>query len=387
MPGCHSQLRTFGPGSAYRRARGWAVLLWLVGLLLVVELTFYYSAAAGLHGEELNNFRVGVNRPLLPHELPEPSPLSEHRRWLDDWSQQLLAESSSPLQSWGDESADDREGSGGRVLQVDFQTPAGPPPQPAAEPWTWQVMPSGLLYSSYLAGNKEPRFAAQWNRDRRLGPVWDTAIGGRLGLLRYGTTDPILPSGWQIDMEGGFQARLDPTGDSMPLTAVDFRIGVPITWANGPWQFKTGYYHVSAHLGDEYLLAHPTAQRLNYVRDAAMLGVGYYWTEMLRLYGEVAYAASVSDGAEPWEFQFGVDYAPAGDTGLRGAPFAAFNAHLREEVGFGGNLVFQFGWAWRQVPRGPLFRAGLQYYSGKSGQYEFYDQNERLIGWGLWADF
>ncbi|MEX0867813.1 MAG: DUF1207 domain-containing protein [Pirellulales bacterium] len=321
------------------------------------------------------------------HAATEPPPQPEHRQWLDDWSRQLLAESPSPSHPWLDEPDDNLHGDGGQVAAVDFQTTVGPPPPRADEPWTWQVMPSGLLYSSYLAGTKEPRFAAQWNRDRRLGPVWDTAIGGRLGILRYGTTDPILPSGWQVDLEGGFQARLDPTEDSMPLTSVDFRIGVPITWANGPWQFKTGYYHVSAHLGDEYMLMHPTAQRLNYVRDAAMLGVGYYWTEMLRLYCEVAYAASVSDGAEPWEFQFGVDYAPAGDTGLRGAPFAAFNAHLREEVGFGGNLVIQFGWAWRHDPRGPLFRAGLQYYRGKSGQYEFYDQSERLFGWGLWADF
>ena len=25
------------------------------------------------------------------------------------------------------------------------------------EPWTWQLLPAGLMYKSYLAGNREPR--------------------------------------------------------------------------------------------------------------------------------------------------------------------------------------------------------------------------------------
>lgn len=257
----------------------------------------------------------------------------------------------------------------------------------AHHPWSLQVMPTGLMYRSYLAGVKEPRFASVWTRDSQLGHLWDTALGGRLGLLRYGTLDTVFPEGWQIDLEGGSQARLDPYGYSTPLLSVDFRVGVPITFARGRWQFKTGYYHISAHLGDEYLLMNPDARRLNYVRDAIMLGVGCFVTERLRLYAETAYAVGVDDGAEPWEFQFGADWAPARDTGIRGAPFFAVNGHLREEVDFGGNLVVQTGWAWRRLPRGSLFRVGLQYYQGKSEQYEYYDRSEKRFGWGMWADF
>ena len=35
----------------------------------------------------------------------------------------------------------------------------------------------------------------------------------------------------------------------------------------------------------------------------------------------------------------GADWAPACNTGLRGAPFVALNGDLREEVDFGGNFV------------------------------------------------
>jgi hypothetical protein len=31
-----------------------------------------------------------------------------------------------------------------------------------------------------------------------------------------------------------------------------------VTYGRGRWQFKTGYYHISAHLGDEFLLMNPS---------------------------------------------------------------------------------------------------------------------------------
>lgn len=265
--------------------------------------------------------------------------------------------------------------------------PPGKPSGPADDKWTLQVMPLGLMYRCYLAGAKEPRFASYWNTEKDLGEMWDTALGGRLGLLRYGTQDAVHPEGWQVDLEGGAQTRLDPNAHSSPLLAADFRIGVPLTWAKGRRQLKTGYYHLSSHLGDEYILMNPGARRLNYSRDALLLGVGYFWTERLRLYSETAYAVRANDGAEPWEFQFGADWAPAHDTGLCGAPFAALNGHLREEIRFGGNFVVQAGWAWRRFPRGSLFRIGFEYFNGKSDQYEFFDRSEQRFGWGLWADF
>jgi hypothetical protein len=248
-------------------------------------------------------------------------------------------------------------------------------------------MPLGLLYRSYLAGAKEPRFATTWSNEPDLGDVWDAALGGRIGLLRYGTQDPIFPEGWQLDLEGGCQARLDPNDNSNALLSVDFRVGLPLTYARGPWQFKTGYYHISSHLGDEFLLMFPNARRLNYTRDSVMLGVGWFLTEQFRVYAETAYALSANDGAEPLEFQYGFDWAPAQNTGALGGPFFACNAHLREEVDFGGNIVLQTGWAWRQFPRGALFRVGLQYFKGRSDQYEYFDRNEERFGWGIWTDY
>jgi len=247
-------------------------------------------------------------------------------------------------------------------------------------------MPDGLIYRSYMAGVKEPRFASVWSSEKDAGSVWDVALGGRLGLLRYGTTDSARPEGWQVDVEGGVFARLDPNAFSTPLIAADFRMGLPFTYAQGPWHFKLAYYHISSHLGDEFLLENPGFTRINYVRDGVALGAGCHWTDAVRVYGEVGYAVGAGGGAEPMEFQFGADFSPP-HTAIWGSPFAAVNTHLRQEVDFGGNFVAQLGWQWRNGGSGRASRLGLQYYNGKNEQYEFFDDFERKLGLGLWVDY
>jgi hypothetical protein len=267
------------------------------------------------------------------------------------------------------------------------QSSAADTPQFAEQDWTWQVAPSGLIYRSYLAGVKEPRIGSTWTYDGEGNQFWDTTLGGRAAILRHGTTDPLFPDGWELDIEGAAMVRLDPAQTSTPVIGTDFRFGFPLTYGNGPWRTKIGYYHLSAHAGDEFLLLNPTFERINYVRESLVGGVSYYWTPDVRLYGEAGYAVSATGGAQPLEFQFGADYSPAQPTALYPVPFAAVNCHLREEVGFGGNVVVQAGCQWRGENGGHLFRTGMEYFNGKSPQFEFFDQSEQRLGFGLWYDF
>lgn len=121
------------------------------------------------------------------------------------------------------------------------------------ESWTWQFLPDGLLYKSYLAGNREPRFASQWVHVRDVGWMWDVALGARAGILRYGTTDVTWPEGVQVDIEGAAFPRVN-LDQNRDLETADFRFGVPLTMRQGPWQWKFGFYHLSSHLGNEYMV-------------------------------------------------------------------------------------------------------------------------------------
>ena len=166
-----------------------------------------------------------------------------------------------------------------------------------------------------------------------------------MGLLRYGTTDPSWPQGWQFDIEGSAQVRLDPD-ENLDLRSVDYRVGTPLTYAYGRHRLKLGYYHLCSHLGDEFLAAHPTfhasqfrprrldagLRLLRYRKSAAV------WRNGLCVSGRREQGMGI---------QFGFDYSPRRPTGIRGAPFFAVNGHFREELNYSGNFVLQAGWAWR----------------------------------------
>ena len=268
--------------------------------------------------------------------------------------------------------------------------------QPDAEPilladfpqnyWYWQLLPDGLIYRSYWASPREPRISTTFFKERDGRTLWDATLGGRVPLIRFGSGNTLHPQGWQLDAEGAAIVRLN-LDEERDVEASDFRFGFPITYGVNQWQFKFGYYHLSSHLGDEFIMRNnaPT-DRLNYVRDAINLGVSYYPISTVRLYAETAYAFFVAGGAQPWEFQFGLEYSKAGLTGARGTPFFAVNAHLREELDFGGDLSMQAGWLWRGRS-GHVLRTGVSYMNGKSTQYQFFRDSEQQIGFGLWYDY
>ncbi len=253
------------------------------------------------------------------------------------------------------------------------------------EPMSWQFAPTGLMYKSYLAGEREPRMESELSHERTHGWYWQATVGGRVGILRYGTDNSLWPQGWQLDVEGAAFPRLDLEHEE-DLVDCDYRGGLLSTTRQGPVETKFGYYHLSSHIGDEYLLRFPTFPRINYVRDSLIAGAAVYLNPSLRLYGEVGWAFREDGGARPWEFQFGADFSSPEPTGIAGAPFFAINAHLRQENNFSGNLSVQTGWQWRGRD-GHLVRTGMQYFNGMSDHYQFYYNFEEEIGWGLWYDY
>ena len=250
-------------------------------------------------------------------------------------------------------------------------------------PWTCQVLPDGLMYKNYLAGNEEARLGTQLYYSKQIGWTWDSNLGGHAGLIRYGTQDPAWPEGWQVDVEGVAVVRLDSTRS---LVSSDFRFGFPLTWREGPWEFKFGYYHVSSHLGDLYIQSHPGIERINYKREQLVLGVAYRPIPDLRIYSEANWAFCEDGGSQPWEFQFGIDYSPSQPNGYWGAPFAAVNTKLMEDVNYSGNFTVEAGWQWRG-PTGHTLRTGLEYFNGYSFQRQFYNDFQSFIGAGVWYDF
>jgi len=252
--------------------------------------------------------------------------------------------------------------------------------------WDWRFLPEGLLYHSYLAGEKEPRLSNTFFTESGGQTLWDSTLGWRVGLIRFGTTRGIQPEGLQIDVEGGTFLRVLPN-EGNDLQSIDFRAGIPLTWREGPFQAKVAAYHVESHVGDDYLAKHPGFVSNKYDRTAIVFGVGYFVFDSLRLYTEVGWGISGAGGDKPFEWQSGLEWSSPHATGLRGSPYFAANVHLREATYGSGSVNVLAGWQWRRSQSEHLFRVGLQYFGGKNNQYSFLQDNQQLFGFGVRYDY
>lgn len=254
--------------------------------------------------------------------------------------------------------------------------------------WKWQLLPAGLIYPSYLAGRKESRLGAVLTHEKDYGCLWDITLGGRVPLIRYGSGNPVQPEGFQIDLEGAALLRLD-FEKTRDLAATDYRAGIPLTYGTKYWQYKLAYYHISSHLGDNYIVDGYRVPPVNYVRDEIVLGISYRPICSVRLYGEAGWAFHRGKTTDPWEFQFGAEYSRPYIQNVnhwKGSPFAAINAHLFEELDFKGYLNTQVGWQWRG-PNNNLFRTGLEFFTGYDEQFQFHHRNVNKLGFLIAYDF
>lgn len=259
-------------------------------------------------------------------------------------------------------------------------------PSEGVEAWNWQLLPDGLLYKSYLAGEKEPRLSNSILYQSGGQTLWDTTLGWRVGLIRFGTPRAIQPEGFQLDVEGGTFMRSLP-GNGSYFQSMDIRAGLPLTWREGPFQTKLGVYHVESHVGDDFLAQNPGFVANGYSRTAFVGGFGYYLFDSLRLYSEVGWSFARSGGDRPWEWQSGLEWCTPDATGLRGAPYFAANVHLREATHGSGSVNVMAGWQWRRTRSDHLFRVGVQYFNGKNNQYSFLQDTQQLVGFGVRYDY
>ncbi len=250
----------------------------------------------------------------------------------------------------------------------------------------WVLLPDGLLWHSYLAGPQEPRISALLFGNDKGGYFSDATLGGRVGFLRYGTPGAHDPRGWQWDLEGAVITRMDLEKQE-DIESMDYRFGTELTWAEGPWAMKAGYFHISSHVGDEYLLRSPTFDRINYVTESLIWGASYKPSQPVRVYGEMAYAVHRSGGARPFQFQTGAEWTPPPKRARRLAPFAAANLGFFEATEFHMQTTLQAGWYFQGPQSDRRLRFGLQYGDGPTSQFEFFKRSEEYLGVGIWYDY
>lgn len=202
-----------------------------------------------------------------------------------------------------------------------------------------------VLFREFMADPRALIFSAAWRfNDEALFkntiPVsyYDTCV-----FYRWNNVWP-----WdgmlQIELQGALWADFNPLGDSSPLLNADYYVGVPLTYAVGPWAFRLRGYHISCHIGDEFLLQHPWFKRRNPSAEYLDFFVSWDFTPEIRFYGGVGWVPAMDEsfvqskwyaacGTELRLLRFGfVDECQR----IYGAPI--FGVHFRDCGDFGSRI-------------------------------------------------
>lgn len=169
---------------------------------------------------------------------------------------------------------------------------------------------STRLFPTMVANPQRVAYALSWRFD-------DDVVGKNAAFVSLGDHFPIfrwlgvgpVQGDLQVGIEGCAWAYFDMKGD-VNLFNTDYYVGIPLSYSFDNWAFRLRYYHTSSHLGDEYMVLHPTVTRLNPSMEAVDLFAAYDITNDLRVYGGVG-AVVRSDNTyklKRWYFEGGGDW-------------------------------------------------------------------------------
>ena len=80
-----------------------------------------------------------------------------------------------------------------------------------------------------------------------------------------------------------------------PLINADCYVGCAFTYAFCDWSFRLRYFHISSHIGDEYLLDHPDFDRYNPSSETLDFFVSNQLTDEIRWYAGGGFVLILND--------------------------------------------------------------------------------------------
>lgn len=247
----------------------------------------------------------------------------------------------------------------------------------------WGIwLPEGPpLFRPFIADPRQVTYSVGWRfNDRVLEKnVIPVSFGDIFPIFRW-CDIWCFRGDLELGIEGGVWAVFDPLHESAPLIDADYYVGFPLTYSFGNWSFRLRGYHISTHIGDEFLLNHPHFHRRNPSIEAFDFFVSNQFTQDIRLYAGIGWYACQDDsfrlgeiyfqgGFEMRLFEIGYrDYCNR----LYGVPFLAVNIYYQTHFRHHINSTFALGYEWGKVSglRRRL-RLQLEYHDGYSVDGQF----------------
>jgi hypothetical protein len=248
-----------------------------------------------------------------------------------------------------------------------------------------EFLPDKLVYQPYVADPRRPRFSVKWLRGEQGESHIDTAIGGYFPLLDLKRKSAPPDEKAQVAGFAGAWSRWD-VKENLDQIGTDFRVGLSLSYGEGPWAIRLQHFHESDHLGDE-LVIRTSRKRIEYRREDIGLGLSYKPDPQYRLYAEGGYGFFLGDPNKPWRAQVGAEWEGSAWFPLGGRPFAAVDLQTWEESKWDPNVNLQFGVLFWNERQSRSLRFSLDLYRGRDPLGEFLRDKLRYLALGFSLDF
>jgi hypothetical protein len=239
-------------------------------------------------------------------------------------------------------------------------------------------------FRPFLADPRQLTYSVGWRvHDKIISQnVIDFSFGDILPVYRW-INIGCFGGDLQFDVEGGVWDVFAPFEKDSPMVNADYYCGFPVTYIFENWAIRLRGYHISCHLGDEYMVNHPRCKRKNPSAEFLDLFVSNQYSEEIRLYAGIGWVCLQDESFEcsPWYAEGGAEIRMP-QLGYRsyrnrlyGEPF--FGMHFRYQEIFKHHVdsTYVLGWEWGKFSglRHKL-RVFLEYHDGYSLEGQFCKQ-------------
>lgn len=250
-----------------------------------------------------------------------------------------------------------------------------------------EAFPKKLVFEPLWADPRWPAFSGAMQRHTRRRPnlLWAVTVGESFPLVGNRGGDP-----WQFGLQAAVFTIWDVQSESQDLINADFIAGFPYTWRRGRWSYMARLFHVSSHLGDEFVLSNKSVERLNLSYEAVDAKASYDFDGGLRAYaGAGRMIRKFPPDLKPLFAQLGGQWI--GETFAYGIlrPLAAADFQKHEQNGWGATGVSLRGGVQMQNrdQRTRCIQFLAEYYRGHDPNGQFFRETVEEFGLGFHGYF
>jgi hypothetical protein len=235
----------------------------------------------------------------------------------------------------------------------------------------------------------------------------DISLGDDFAVYRW--LDVMWNGDLQIGIDAGIWSvfNMDPSHPNIAggteLVNTDFYVGVPLTYARDKWSFRLRGYHISSHLGDEFLVNHPgfvnvngpnkdnpNRVRVNPSFEAIDFATSYQVSEVLRIYAFPGVIVQ-SDESFPWKplyIEYGTEVRFLGmkfyKQKLYGTIYIGLHWRNYQELDWNFDGTYRIGYEFSKLQGiGRKFRFYIEYHHGYSLEGQFSKDRTHYMQYNL----